>query len=187
MPSCRIGVPQSLRFSSKSDSHRLFRLRAIPLHLTTKIGIHVTECLRSERIRLCNVLGFRRHTELQCASVTEAPNACEALEDAEFSTASYCDLRTPVYGSDVMDQPTGSVEDQFSPLAMALNALERSRANERLLSSYKCPCIQCKGGGRPMQRRTIESHLRRDGRDPALTHPMLVSFSITFAHFFLSH
>jgi len=67
---------------------------------------------------------------------------------------------------------------EYSNLAMALNALERSRADQRLITSYKCPCNDCKGGGRPILRRNIELHLRRNGRDPTLTHCMLVSSSI---------
>lgn len=81
-----------------------------------------------------------------------------------------------------MNRRAQAVDGRFSPLSMALNALERSRANERLLTSYKCPCTLCKGGGRPVLRLTIETHLRRHGRDPTLQHCTLVSPSLFFAH-----
>jgi len=74
-----------------------------------------------------------------------------------------------------MDSRRTSNDPRFSPLALALNALERSRANERRIESYKCPCFQCKGGGRPILRSTVETHLRQHARDSALMHPMLVS------------
>lgn len=73
-----------------------------------------------------------------------------------------------------MERRLGSIGAPFSPLAMALNAMERSRANERMLGSYKCPCTECKGGGRAILRETIEGHLCRHSRDPTLTHCMLV-------------
>jgi len=63
----------------------------------------------------------------------------------------------------IMEDTSPSSDARFSILAMTLNALERSRANERLLGSYKCPCTECKGGGRVVSRKTIESHLRRHG------------------------
>ena len=75
-----------------------------------------------------------------------------------------------------MNSSTSITDNRFSALAMALNALERSRANEKMIDRYKCPCTLCKGGGRAIQRLSIEKHLRQHGRDPALTHSMLVRF-----------
>lgn len=87
-------------------------------------------------------------------------------------------LHSLCYLNDIaMDTTTSGAN--FSDVALGLNTLDRSRADQRLLNSYKCPCNVCKGGGRPIFRTTIERHLLRHGRDPTLLHCMLVSASVT--------
>lgn len=82
-----------------------------------------------------------------------------------------------------MDETLRNIAFDSSLLTNALNDLERSRVDQQLLGSYKCPCTHCKGGGHPILRRTIELHLRRHGHDPTLTHYMIVSiFILNYSH-----
>lgn len=95
-------------------------------------------------------------------------NNLVVLSDEAFSKLGFSDAFR-------MDDPLVPRDAHFSTLAMALNAMERSCANKRLIARYRCPCNDCKGGGRPILRLIIKNHLRRQGRDPCLTHCMLVS------------
>lgn len=51
---------------------------------------------------------------------------------------------------------------------------EYRRAERRGVTRYRCPCRVCKGGGRPMNRATIQQHIESRGRDPTLTNNVLV-------------
>lgn len=48
------------------------------------------------------------------------------------------------------------------------------RAERRGVTRYRCPCGVCKGGGRPMNRATIQQRIESRGRDPTLTNTVLV-------------
>ena len=68
-----------------------------------------------------------------------------------------------------------SMRRRIEEKAHWLHLQDEKRADERKITKYRCPCAECHGGGRPVLRATIQTHLRRVGRDPNYMRTVLVN------------